>query len=287
MRRSFTALLLLVLGSTSRPAQEPAPAHAIAHLVRTTQGSTFLGRAIQDRADSLVFETSGAVFVLPKFMVAELRAIAPSEMHGGQYWFPHPSATRLFFAPTGRMLREGEGYYSNTYLFLNGAHGGITNNVTLGGSITMFPSSGAQIGYLTPKVGVYASDKVNVAVGALLGYNGFVDSGSDAQQFGLLYSVATYGSADANGTLGVGWGYTGSGLARTPAIMLGGTARASARTALITENYLVSTSSSTEAMFSYGLRFFGEKLSVDLAFVNLAEELVFPGFPLVSFVVKF
>jgi hypothetical protein len=284
IRRTLSAALVLVVAtSIALPAQAlPAQATpAVTHLIRTTQGSTFLGRVLQDRPDSLIFETSGGVLALPRFMIAELRSVAPGEMHGNEYWFPHPSATRLFFAPTGRMIRKGEGYYSNTYLFLNGVYGGVTDNVTIGGSVTLFPSSGQQIGYLTPKLGVYASDNLNVAVGALLGYNGFVDTGSDAQHFGLLYSVATYGSVDANGTVGIGWGYSGSGLARSPAVMLGGAARVSRRTALITENYIVSTSSHTEALLGYGVRFFGEKLSVDLAFLNSPNEMVFPGFPIV------
>jgi hypothetical protein len=207
-------------------------------------------------------------------------------MHDGEYWFPNPNATRLFFAPTGRMLGRGEGYYSNTYLFFNGVSRGVTDNFSIGGSATVFPSSTRQLGYLTPKLGVYTSENVNMGVGALLGYNGFGSSDAE-RQFGILYSVATVGSPDLSGTAGIGWGYQGSKLANHPAVMIGGVARVSRRMALVTENYYVSVASDNHTILGYGFRFFGEKLSVDLAFLNSASDAVFPGIPFISFAVKF
>jgi len=261
---------------------------AVTHILKTTQGSTFLGRLVQDTpgADSVRFETSGGVLVVPRNAIVSLATVAPSDMHDGEYWFPNPNATRLFFAPTGRTLKRGEGYYSNTYLLFNGVNVGATDRVSVGGSISLIPSSTQQFAYLTPKAGVYASDNLNVSVGALLGYNGFADSDSD-RQFGVLYTVATLGSEDVSTTAGIGWGYLGSKLSTEPALMLGGAARVSRRTALVTENYYLSGLSGAGVLMSYGIRFFGEKISVDLAFLNSTTEAVFPGIPFVSFAVKF
>ena len=56
----------------------------------------------------------------------------------------------------------------------------------------------------------------------------------------------------------------------------------------MTENYLIPDDDDVRAVISYGLRFFGEKLSADLAFWNSpGMEMVFPGIPYVSFSVKF
>lgn len=85
----------------------------------------------------------------------------------------------------------------------------------------------------------------------------------------------------------MGWGYLGSSLSSTPALMFGGTARMSRRTALVTENYYVSGTTDSGVLLSYGIRFFGEKLSVDFAFLNSATDGVFPGLPFISFSVKF
>jgi hypothetical protein len=286
--RGLPTLLLLVIASTRAPGQA-APGDsthvvsAITHRLKTTYGSVYLGRLLDPGvgSDSIRFEAEGGVLTLPKAAVRELTAISARDIHDGEYWFPNPNSTRLFFAPTGRTLARQTSYYSNTYLFLNGLYTGVTDNFTIGGSVTLLPGSTEQIGYITPKLGVYSSQNFNVSMGGLLGYNGF--GGSTTQrQFGLLYSVATVGSADLSATGGIGWGYQGSRLSNQPAIMIGGTTRVSRGVALITENYFVS-SFGTSALVSYGFRFFGEKLSVDLAFFNASDHMVFPGFPFVSF----
>jgi hypothetical protein len=72
-------------------------------------------------------------------------------------------------------------------------------------------------------------------------------------------------------------------------LMLGGSTRVSRHTSLITENYVYSGNASN-AFVSYGVRFFGEKLSVDLAFVNVLgrdSHPIFPGIPFVAFSTRF
>ncbi|MFI5230843.1 MAG: hypothetical protein ACHQWU_17380 [Gemmatimonadales bacterium] len=291
MRRRALSLLCLVLGlasnltaqGTSCPAGTAA---AITHVLRTKEGSTFVGCIVEQSADSIRFATSGGTLTLPRTAVAELKAVNTRDIHNGEYWFPNPNATRLFFAPTGRMLRQGEGYYSNTLLVLNGVSGGITDRVSIGGTATLIPGTTDQVGYLTPKIGVFASDNVNVAVGGLVAYSTISDE-SDLRRFGFLYSVATVGSPDASATAGIGWGYAGSSLVKSPAIMLGGAVRMSRRTAFVTENYFASSTRASGAFLGYGIRFFGEKLSVDLALVNSVKEPIFPGVPFVSFSVDF
>ena len=54
-----------------------------------------------------------------------------------------------------------------------------------------------QIFYLTPKVGLYASPTVNIAVGALVAGAKVI---SDESPAGIGYGVATFGGEDANVT---------------------------------------------------------------------------------------
>jgi hypothetical protein len=69
--------------------------------------------------------------------------------------------------------------------------------------------------------------------------------------------------------------------------MLGAESRLSRRIAFVTENYVI-PNEDVSSLISYGLRFFGEKLSVDLAFWNApGNEMRFPGIPYVAFSVKF
>lgn len=291
MRSIFAraALPFLMLAGIAS-AQSPAPgdtgraATLPTHRLRTKQGSTLFGRLTEARADTVRFETSGGMLLLRRDMIAELRPIKPSEWHDGEYWIADPHTTRLFFAPTGRMLAAGEGYYSNTYLVLNSVNAGVTDRVSLGGSVTLIPDSRSQLAWFTPKVGLIANDHLNVAVGGLFGYVGFADEPGD-RSFGVLYGVSTFGSVDASLTTGLGWGYAGGTLSGSPAAMIGGSVRVSKRAALITENYKFPFDD--HALVGYGVRFFGEKLSVDLAFFNYTEEMVFPGIPFISFAVKF
>ena len=285
-RAALTLLLLAGIAAAQSPtAADTNRAGAIpTHQLRTKQGSTFFGRLAAEGPDTVRFETSGGLLVLRRDMVAELRPIKPSEWRDGEYWFADPHTTRLFFAPTGRMLPAGEGYYSNTYLVLNTVNAGVTNNVSLGGTVTLIPDSRSQVAWFTPKVGLITKDNLNVAVGGLFGYVGFADE-ADERSFGVLYGVSTFGDPNASVTTGLGWGYVGGTLSSSPAAMVGGSVRVSKRAALITENYKFP--SVNDALLGYGVRFFGEKLSVDLAFFNLTGEMIFPGMPFVSFAVKF
>jgi hypothetical protein len=69
--------------------------------------------------------------------------------------------------------------------------------------------------------------------------------------------------------------------------MLGAESRLSRRVSFVTENYLI-PNDDVQGVISYGLRFFSEKLSTDLAFWNApGSQMVFPGIPYVAFTVKF
>lgn len=298
MRRSITTLLSVILCLTvagSLAAQErgdSTPRDSLrSHLLRTRDGSTFIGRVISETADSVRFESVGTVFSLSRSQIAELHTIDPAQLKGNEYWFPDPNRTRLFFAPTGRMLAKGEGYFSDTYLFLVNVAGGVTPNFTMGGGMSLVPSQNPQnnIFYLTPKIGLVERPNFALAAGALVGFAGFEGLESQDRSFGILYGVGSYGSADNHLDFGAGWGYAGGKISGDPALMIGGATRVSRRVSLLTENYFV-PSVSNNALVSYGFRFFGEKLSVDLAFANLVgqgTELFFPGVPYIAFAVKF
>jgi hypothetical protein len=68
--------------------------------------------------------------------------------------------------------------------------------------------------------------------------------------------------------------------------MVGGQWRTSRRLSLISENWL-STQNGVVGVVSYGLRFLGERLSADLAFINVTEAMIFPGVPWLSIAVRF
>ena len=315
MRAARLAVVLsLALFPSSRAAAQQDTTRAkstappITHVLKTREGSTLLGRLIADSADTVRFETSLGILAIPKRNVAEVKAVRPSEVRDGEYWFPDPNRTRLFFAPTGRMLRTGEGYYSNTDLFLQNFAGGASDHVTLGGGFSLFPTGdmSGQVYYFTPEVGVYNTEQNNVALGGILAW---VPT-DDGKPFGIVYGVASHGGADGSVSGGLGWGFYGSDMSSRPVAMLGGARRVSQRLALLTENYGMlyddtqsycvatpggynctdNTRHRVGVLSLYGVRFMGEKMSVDLALANLATHdthWFFPGVPYVAFAVRF
>ena len=106
---------------------------------------------------------------------------------------------------------------------------------------------------------------------------------------GLLYGLGTYGNKDSNVTATLAWGSVEGDAFNKPLFTVSGMTRIAKKTALITENWFVPTDTSYEPLFSYGIRFFGENLAIDLAFINnwdIAQSLII-GVPYVNFVVKF
>jgi hypothetical protein len=298
---TFVALTLALAASIVLPrearAQEPVVRDTATidstrmYVLRTRDGSLFVGRLTKASVDSVYFVSAGGPITVPRSAVVELRQLGRGAMRAGVYWPPNPGGTRLFFAPTGRMLEKGEGYFSDTYIFFLNFVGGITSRVTLGGGFSIFPFDdfSDNIFYVTPKVGLVQSSNFNLAAGALIGFasfGGVFDDPGDIGSFGIVYGVGTAGSPDGSLSVGLGLGYGGGGFGEDPILMFGGERRVSRRVSLVSENYLVA-GLEDGLLLSYGLRFFGDRLSVDLALINMPSDPIFPGVPYVGFAVKF
>ena len=302
-RKAFRSTILLVLCLVATPlsigqvyGQESTPLKGALtipdsehlQILTTRDGSSFVGRITEIGETEIQFETELGKITIPISKIKEIKGIPVTSMKKGTYWFPNPNATRLYFAPTARMLREGEGYFADYYLFFPGFAYGISDNITIGGGMSLIPFVGIddQIFYITPKVGLKAGPRTNFAAGALLiKIPGFSDDG-ESPLVGILYGVGTFGTSDGNLTAGLGYGFVDGDFADKPMVMIGGEQRFARRASFVTENYIFP--GIDQPFISYGIRFFGEKLSVDLALLNtIGEGIFFPGFPYVDFVFKF
>jgi hypothetical protein len=186
--------------------------------------------------------------------------------------------TRLFFAPTGRPLQKGQGYFSDHMLVFPGVTYGITDNLSISGGMSVVPGLGLdeQIFYVAPKLGKRFSEDLSVSGGLLYGYTG---AGHDGEGLGVGYAIATLGKPTMSLSLGAGALRTAGN--STPVLMVGGTARLSSRVALVSENWLILNEDFklAEQPFSLGVRFMGDRLSADVGFVLVGEWLD-EGFPL-------
>lgn len=284
----FAALALATrpIGAQTRP-----DIRSKLHVTDSTQlqvltlrdGSTLIGRISAVGADSLTVDASVGTFSLAIGSVTGVQYVSADRMRGGEYWFPNPNSTRLFFAPSGRMLERGDGYVSDYEVFFPGLAYGLTDNVSIGGGVSLIPAGlDQELFYITPKIGGEVRENVNLAVGALV-----VGGIPDEATVGIVYGVGTFGPPDASITAGLGYGFAGTTIASNPVAMLGGELRVARRVSLVTENYVIVKTNSANPLFSYGVRLMGEKMTVDLALFNTSGSGTGIGFPFVDFVFKF
>ena len=256
------------------------------YLIKLTDGTNFFGKVLETTSTSVIMQTKSVPRIeIPLAQIKEVDVIQSTNIKNGAYWFPNPHATRYYYSPSAISLKKGEGYYQNTYLFLNSVHYGVTNNISVGGGIEFISTfTGNPILYVTPKISFKVADQFYAGAGVLLASLPDVDeSGRGAA--GIGYGIGTYGNAENNVTVGLGYGFIRDEMAKQPVITISGMTRISKKASLVSENWIVPGT----AFFSYGVRFFGEKISVDLALVNnadIAQELPI-GIPFVSVAIKF
>ncbi|HUQ47822.1 MAG TPA: hypothetical protein VM053_06195 [Gemmatimonadaceae bacterium] len=247
--------------------------------ITTNDGSTFVGRVVAVNPESVDLRTSSGRVTIS---FASMKPRVSIGKPGREDWFENPNQTRLFFAPTGQMLKKGEGYFSDYELFFPGVAYGVTDNFSIGGGVSIFPTDFEdQIFYVTPKLGVSLSPKLHVAVGAILS-----TVPGENSNVGAVYGVGTVGDGDASLTSGIAYGFAGSDFTSEFALLIGGEKRLTKRIGLVSENYIVPSSVGTPVV-SAGLRFMSEKLTVDLGLFNAPSDPIFPGLPWVGFVYKF
>jgi hypothetical protein len=284
----LTVVFVLAFRGTSRAQASPELRERLRTMdstivvtVSTIDGSSIVGRVVAANDSSIQVQTSGGLLTIP---FASIRTVQTASQRAAEGWFPNPNATRLFFAPTGQMLEQGEGYFSVYELFFPGVAYGVTDNFTIGGGVSVFPSGvDDQIYYVTPKIGMRVGEKVHLSAGVLAG--GVI--GGEGDFAGIFYGVGTYGTGDASVTGGLGYGFAGDDVTSEPLAMIGGERRISRRIALVTENYFV-TSAVGDPLVSGGVRFMSEKLTVDFGLFKLiGDNNDVPLFPWLGFVFKF
>ena len=255
--------------------------------VQLQNETTLIGIFESYSADSLlVFTSDGSKFQIDKIQIKLLKILDSSQMKEGKYWYPNPHATRYFFGPTAFSLKEKEGYFQSIYGLVNSVNFGLTDHFTLGiGTelITLF--NGPPTAIITPKFGGYKlTDKTYGGFGSLMIVN------EEVGLSGIGYGIITRGSLDHNFTLGTGWAFsTQEYFQSKPIFTFSGMTRFRKNMAFVSENWLIPVDK-YEIIFSYGLRFFGEKMSLDLGFFNspeIASDLVIIGIPYIDFVYKF
>lgn len=242
-------------------------------------GSRMYGTIAQESPGEMVFTThAGATLTVRRSDIVSLRKISGT-IRGGEFLPPDPNTTRLFFAPTGRSLERGQ-VYLGVYEFLAPfVQVGVTDRISIGGGTPLIfgVEDWDRPFWVTPKVQLVDARNTQVAVGVLHAFD------SDGDGGGIAYGVVSRGTDVRSFTAGAGLAYASDG-GRAGVLMVGGEARVARRVKAITENYIWEGG---QGVASAGFRFFGERLSADLALAIPigTDDLV--AFPLINFVYVF
>ncbi|MDH4157761.1 MAG: hypothetical protein OEW00_10850 [candidate division Zixibacteria bacterium] len=289
----LTACLAVTAGAKDIKSKLRVPEAGITQMITLKDGSTLAGRIKAVGETEITFAAQVGDMTIPIDQITEIKEISADKIREGKYWFPNPNRTRLYFAPTGRMLKAGQGYFSDIYVLFPSVNFGITDNFTLGGGFSLFPGLDVseQLFYISPKIGADMTEKLSVAGSALIvrlpsDQLDIEDKKDDATVIGVLFGSATIGSDDASLTGGLGFGYVDDDIADKPAVLVGGEYRLARRMSFVSENWVFPEVD--QPIISYGVRFFGESIAVDLAFFNILDnDAIFPGIPYIDFVWNF
>lgn len=248
-------------------------------------GTTINGELQRVQGDTLFVRTPGGLQIpVPDAQIVEVTALH-GDIRAGTFYRADPNASRLLLAPTGRGLPAGQGYFADYYLFFPTLAVGVTDYFAVSGGVSILPGADSQLAYFGAKFTWPLSSRVGLSTGLLhLAIPEETDDGT------LGYAVATFGSARNAVTLGAAYPFNANIDAR-PVLLVGAETQVSSSVKLLTENWIFTGANDSPVLFSGGVRFFGEKLAVDLALLSTQDlfdsDVGFPFVPWVDFSVFF
>jgi hypothetical protein len=258
-------------------------------------GSVLSGKLISQSENEIVIQSGslGEMKVQKENIKSMTLVSAINEKNSG-VWFENPNASRYLLSSSAIPMEKKTGYYQNTWIFVSSFGYAFTRNLSLTAGFEIFSimagSEGPYAFYLNPK----ASFKVanNLYLGGTILYANTIRT---IDEFGGLATVngsITFGNRNNNITATVGWGSSDGEFSKEPLVTINGMARVSNRIGFVSENWLLPNAGENGGyygIYSYGIRFLGEKISIDLAFLNnkdIASSIII-GIPWLDFVVNF
>jgi hypothetical protein len=284
MRRSLATLACLSLAIPVTRAQEPeppppgppaatSPAAAVPQpgqevVVVMKDGQKLKGRLVSQDPDGVTVESSGGRVQIPTASILALASPGSAAAEGP--WPRDPNRTRYLYSPSGFMLRQGEGYLSQTELLISSVGYGVTDWLTLQAG-TLLPWALYQPSTMPFIVALKAGGAVSPNVHLAGGFQTLVIPGvSQFPAVGFLFGTLTIGTEDLH--LGISGGPPfafdkGSSRLGSAIVSVSGNWRVARSIALVSENWFVPVNGSTKVVGSAAVRLIGERLGVDLGFL--------------------
>ncbi len=225
--------------------------------------------------DTIKFTTaSGLPIQIPDDHIYDIETVY-SNMAESKFYRLDPNTSRLFFSPTGRNLKAGQAYFADYYVFFPTLAYGITDFLSLSAGMSLFPGADEQLFYVAPKLTIPISSSLSAGAG-------FIHIGLPEEDgISMPFAVATAGTQTYSFTAGVGIPVSDN--IEGSILLLGGEVQTSNHTKLITENWIFLDIENI-SIFSGGIRFFSDKMAVDLALLTTTEAFEGGGFPFIPWV---
>ncbi len=300
----FGVWIFLVLGVVPLAAQEKKgkvylPGTRV--VVVLTDGSQVSGKIVLQDAEGIVLETEsmGKVTITSAKIRSVTEVSKENVTKKGKVWFENPNPYKYLLGYSAIPKPKKMATYQNVWVFFNSFSYAPLDFLDISAGFELFSllskdKNAPYVFYVNPKVSTKVFHNF-YAGGNVLYVNYFNHSGDDSATFtglGVLNAFATYGTSNLNITGGLGWGFVNGDFEGKPVISIGGMARVSRRIAFVTENWFIpeiGEDGTYYGMYSYGIRFLGQKNAIDLAFINskdIAKE-IFLGIPFLDFVINF
>lgn len=260
----FSAACFLILTShdiSAQPVQD-----SVVYRITTVDANQYTGTIVRQNAEILILRTE-SLGEIPIRMndIQKIEKLTAKEAE--EPLRPHyPQSSRYFLGSSAYNLRRGEAYYQNIWVMFNQFNVGITNNISIGGGLVpLFLFAGAPTPvWFTPKINIpVIEDQFHLGAGALIG----TIIGEEEATYGYLYGLATFGSSDANATLGIGYGMAGGEWADLPAFTVSGMVQTGERMFLLTENYILSAEGETAGLIIIGGRRLIQRVGLDFGLI--------------------
>lgn len=279
--------VLLLLPATARP-QPGAPADVGAAaddsglVTITLRDSQLLrGHILAETAEHIILRlVSGGEMVVAQADIRSIKrddeSVYVSATH--EVYKHDPNRTRYLFSPSAFMLRQGEGYFSQTELVASTLGYGVTDwlNIQIGSVLPALIAGGENF-IVGARIGVPLSEQLHVAAGVhtlLLPGEGGI---------GIASGQLTLGTPRAHATISAGYPFAFDEYSEQVGdllITVSGSARLSKHLALVTENWVLPDERNT-VIGSFATRFLGEHSAVDVGLV-FGEDFEVP-FPWLDF----
>ncbi|MBS0011000.1 MAG: hypothetical protein KFF49_06305 [Bacteroidales bacterium] len=286
------AVLLLCLMQASVYAQADVQVSK-EYMIKLKDGGTFTGKVLSQNAEQIVLETASmGTVTIQRYNIDEMRLLSSGDAMKG--WYPNPNPSKYLIGSSAIAPEKGSGYYQNSWIFFNSFSYAFTDFFSITGGFEIFSLFAGPEGvygfYLNPKASYEVMD--NLHLGGNILYANTIRTVDEFGGLGTLNGFATYGNDNNNITASVGWGFAESEFSSKPLITISGMVRASKRIGFVSENWIipnVGEEGSYYGLFSYGIRFLGENISFDLAFINNPDlaKVIYIGVPFLDFVFNF